>query len=106
MKKLVVVMAMGFFTVGSSLAGTTPGLVDEISEKVSVDLSTITLDKFGEDFVKVQFKIYDGLIQIQNIEASQADLKELIIDELREIHVRTPYSESKIHNYKFTFEKK
>jgi len=106
MKRLVVVMAMGFFTVGSSLAGSNPVLIEEISQKVNIDLSTITLDKFGKDFVHVQFKIYDGLIQVESIEASQVGLKELVIEELKEIHVRTPYSESEVHNYRFTFEKK
>lgn len=106
MKKVVVLVAMGLFTIGSSFAGSDPVLIDEISQKVNIDLSTITLDEYEVDFVQVQFKIYDGLIQIVKIEASQVELMELIISKLKEIHVRTPYNESEIHNYNFTFEKK
>ncbi|MFT5860047.1 MAG: hypothetical protein ACI865_002155 [Flavobacteriaceae bacterium] len=106
MKKVVVLIAMGLFTFGSSFAGSDPVLIDEISQKVKIDLSTITLDKYEADFVLVQFKIYDGLIQIIKVEASQPELRELVIAELKEIHVKTPYSESEIHNFNFTFEKK
>ncbi|MDX2362645.1 MAG: hypothetical protein QNK23_17685 [Crocinitomicaceae bacterium] len=106
MKRVIVLVAMGLFTIGSSFAGSDPVLIEEISQKVKIDLSMITLNEYEEDFVQVQFKIYDGLIQIVNIEASQAELMELVISELKEIHVRTPYSESEIHNYNFTFEKK
>jgi len=106
MKKTVVLIAMGLFTIGSSFAGSNPILTDEISQKVKIDLSTITLDKYEEDFVHVQFKIYNGLIQIVKIEGSQAELIGLIISELKEIHVQTPYSESEVHNFNFTFQKK
>ncbi|MCJ8288490.1 MAG: hypothetical protein HRT58_00545 [Crocinitomicaceae bacterium] len=106
MKKVVILIAMGLFTIGSSFAGSDPVLIEEISQKVTIDLSTITLDKYEKDFVLVQFKIYDGLIQIVKIEASQPELKYLIISELEEIHIKTPYSESEIHNFNFTFKKK
>tara|TARA_B110000305_G_scaffold154647_1_gene171339 strand:+ start:2261 stop:2581 length:321 start_codon:yes stop_codon:yes gene_type:complete len=106
MKKVVVLIVMGLFTIGSSFAGSDPALIEEISQKVKIDLSSITLNEYEEDFVQVKFKIYDGLIQIVNIESSQLELMELIISELNEIHVRTPYSESEIYNFNFTFEKK
>ncbi|MDX2360965.1 MAG: hypothetical protein QNK23_09175 [Crocinitomicaceae bacterium] len=106
MKRIVVLIVIGLFTIGSSFAGSDPVLIEEISQKVNIDLSTITLDQYEEDFVQVQFMIYDGLIQIVNIEASQPELKELVISALKEIHIRTPYSESEIQNYIFTFEKK
>ena len=106
MKKAVILIVMGLCTIGSSFAGSDPILIDEISQKVQIDLSTIILDKYEKDFVQVQFKIYDGLIQIVKIEASQVALMDLIISELKEIHIRTPYSESEIHNFNFTFEKK
>ena len=106
MKNLIILLAMGFLTIGSSYASSDPVLHKEISQKVNIDLSKITLDKYEEDFVLVEFKIYDGLIQIINIEESQLALKSLIIKSLEEIHVRTPYSETEIHSYNFTFEKK
>ena len=106
MKNLIVLIAMSFFTIGSSFASSDPVLHEEISQKVNIDLSKIVLDKYETDFVLVEFKIYDGLIQIVNIEASQSVLKSLIIAALEEIHVGTPYNESEIHNYNFTFEKK
>ena len=106
MKNLTILVALVFFTIGSSFASSDPLLHKEISQKVNVDLSTIILDKYEANFVLVEFKIYDGLIQIVNIEASQSALKSLIIKELEKLHVNTPYSESEIHNYNFTFEKK
>lgn len=106
MRNAIILIAIGLFTIGTSLAGSNPILIEEISQKVEIDLSTITLDQYQADFVHVQFKIYDGLIQIVNIEASQVILMELIMNELKEIHIRTPYSESEILNFNFTFEKK
>ena len=106
MKKLIVLLAISILSVSTSLAGSDPALFQEISQKVNMDLSTITLDQYQEDFVQVQFKIYDGLILIENIEASQSELKDLIIKELKDIHISTPYSESEVHNFNFTFEKK
>lgn len=106
MRKVIVLVAIGLFTIGSSFAGSDPVLIKEIRQKVKIDLSTITLDQYSKDFVDVRFKIYDGVIQIIKIKASQLELKELILNELKEIHVRTPYSETEIHNYNFTFEKK
>lgn len=106
MKKLIVLFAISILSVSTSLAGSDPVLLQEISQKVNMDLSTITLDQYEEDFVQVQFKIYDGLILIENIEASQSELKKLIIKELKGIHISTPYSESEVHNFNFTFEKK
>ena len=106
MKNLIVLIAMSLLTISSSFAGSDPGLIEEISQKVKINLSTIILDKYKKDFVKVQFKIYDGLIQIESIESSQVELMEMIANKLNEIHVKTPYSESEIHNFNFTFEKK
>ena len=106
MKKLIVLIVMGLFTISSSFAGSNPELREEISQKVNIDLSSITLDKYEKDFVHVQFTIFDGLIQIENIEGSQLELMDLIISELEEIHVKTPYTENEIHNFNFTFTKK
>ena len=106
MKNLAALIVIVFFTIGSSIAGSSPNLFQEISQKVKTDLSTITLNEHQEDFVLVQFKIYDGLIQIEKIEGSQLELKELIICELKDIHITTPYSESEIHSFNFTFEKR
>lgn len=106
MKRIVILVTMSLFIVGSCFAGFDPILTKEIRQKVKIDLSTITLGKYDLDFVEVQFKIYDGIIQIEKIEASQLELMELVIKELREIHIRTPYSESDIYKYNFTFEKK
>lgn len=106
MRKVIVLVAVGLLTIGSSFAGSDPVLIKEISQKVKIDLSTITLNQYSKDFVDVQFKIFDGVINIIKIEASQVELKELVMSELMDIHVKTPYSESEIHNYNFTFEKK
>jgi hypothetical protein len=106
MKRIVVLIVMGLFSISMSFAESDPELIEEISEKVQIDLSAITLDQYEQDFVKVEFKIYDGLIQIVNIKASQPELKKLIISELKEIHVKNPYSESEVYNFNFTFKKK
>lgn len=106
MKRVIVLVATSLFIAGSCFAGFDPVLIKEIRQKVKIDLSTITLDAYDNDFVEVQFKIYDGVIQIEKIEASQLELMELVIKELKEIHIRTPYSESDVHQYNFTFEKK
>ena len=106
MKKVIILIVMGLFTISSSFAASDPALAEEISQKVKINLSSITLDEYKADFVQVRFKIYDGLIKIVQIEASQTELKELIINELKEIHIITPYSESEVHNFNFTFVKK
>ncbi|MDG1330947.1 MAG: hypothetical protein P8P74_01350 [Crocinitomicaceae bacterium] len=106
MKKVIVLIAISLLNIGSSFAGSDPELKEEITQKVQIDLSGITLDKYEEDFVHVEFKIYDGLINVVNIKASQPELKELIMDKLNEIHIKTSYSENEIHNFNFTFKKK
>ena len=104
MKNIVTLVALILLTIGSFTAQNNTNLKTEISEKVNVDLRKIKLDKNGNDFVQVKFKINDSLIQIVNIEASLVKLKDLIISELMEIQVRFPYSEHEIHNFNFTFE--
>lgn len=42
------------------------------------------VDKYNEDYGLVQYIIYDGLIQTLKMDASQLNLKELIIVELQE----------------------
>lgn len=106
MKKVVVLVAISLFNIGFGFAGSDPELKEEITQKMQIDLSTITLDKYQGDFVNVQFKIFDGAIYVLNIEGSQDELKQLVMTKLNEIHVHTPYSESEVHNFKFTFKKK
>ncbi len=106
MKNIIVLFATAFFTINSSFASSDPMLSNEIRQKLKIDLSTIRLDQYSTDFVDVKFKIYDGVIKIIKIEASQLELKELVMTELLEIHIRTPYNENEIHNFNFTFEKK
>ena len=106
MKRIVSLMVIGLFSISMSFAESNPELIEEIGEKVQIDLSAITLDQYEQDFVKVEFKIYDGLIQIVNIKASQPELRDMIISELEAIKVKNPYSETKVYNFNFTFKTK
>jgi PDZ domain-containing secreted protein len=103
MKKIIVLLAICLLTISSSFAQSVPGLKKEISQKVNVDLSSIHLNEKEDDFVKVKFKIYDGIIKVLNIEASQTILKDLIISKLNEIEITTPSNEIEVHNFHFTF---
>ncbi|MFK7783884.1 MAG: hypothetical protein AB8B56_02150 [Crocinitomicaceae bacterium] len=105
MKKVVVLIAISLFNIGFGFAESDPELKEEITQKMQIDLSGITLGKYQDDFVNVQFRIFDGTIYVLDIQGSQNELKQLVIDQLNEIHVHTPYSESEVHNFKFTFKK-
>lgn len=105
MKKVVLVLAFGFFSLFSLFAGTVPGLDSEMEQKVVVDLSEIQLDKYVEDYVLVSFNIVDGIIKIDEISGTQVVLTKAIIKELVQMRVESKYDADVTYRYKFTFEK-
>ena len=88
-----------------SFAINDPSLVDEISSKVTLDLSMVELDQYTPDYVVVRFKIVDGEIKIKEIESSKFELKKLVIAKLLQMQIESDYNPEEIYAYKFTFEK-
>ena len=105
MKKLILVVVFGFFSWSSLFAASTPGLDNEIGQKVVIDLSNIELDTYSEDYVLVSFKIVDGQIKINDIQGSQVELKKAIIKKLVQMEIESNYDANATYRYKFTFEK-
>lgn len=104
MKKLVVVLVAAILSIGTSFAGSNPGLIEEIEEKVIIDLNGVELDRYNEDYVIVSFQIIDDEIKIQEINGSSDQLKEKVIKELYAIHVDSAYESGKTYNFRFTFD--
>lgn len=105
MKTAVLVFAISLFSFGASYASTNPNLKKEITKKVTIDLKQEGVSFSDKDFVKVSFTIDNGEILILELNATQEVLKELIIRELKEIHVQSEYGFNETYNYKFTFSK-
>ena len=103
MKKLI--LMIGILVASISLAGENPYLKNKITENVSVDLSTVDLDEFHQDFVVVSFSIKDFQIKIIEIQGSQEVLIQMITSELLAMYIQKVYSETDVFNYKFTFKK-
>ena len=104
MKKLVLVIVLGF----SSLSFGSPkseGIGAELKNKVSVDLSTIRLNMYEEDYVIVDFTIVDGMINIVEIGGTQNALVDLMVSELQTFVVESGYDKDKLYLYEFTLEK-
>ncbi|MFT5778153.1 MAG: hypothetical protein ACI837_001109 [Crocinitomicaceae bacterium] len=104
MRKLIVVFVLGVLSISSSLAGG-PRLVDEIKEKVILDLSDVELNQYAEDYVLVSFKIVNGKIEIKDISGTQVELKKLIVKKLVQMNIESNYNVNALYSYKFKFEK-
>ena len=105
MKKLVVLFVIGLLTMSTGFEKGIPDLVREIEKKVIVDLSNVELSEVHPEYVIINFKIVNGQINIQGINGTSEELKEIITKELYEIHIDSEYSEDKSYIYRFTFEK-
>ena len=105
MKKVAFALMVGILAFSPTFASNNPELVEEIHEKVIIDLSTIELDKYNQDYVLVHFKISNGRIDILEAHGSTIELKELIVKKLMQLDIKSNYLESGIYRYNFTFEK-
>ena len=104
MKTLTVLLIMGAISFGTVFANNNdPILKKEITKKVTIDLKQEGVDFSCKDFVKVSFKIYEGEIQILEMNATQVALKELVERELEEMKITSPYGFNQTYYYKFTF---
>ncbi|MDX2359284.1 MAG: hypothetical protein QNK23_00665 [Crocinitomicaceae bacterium] len=104
MKKIAILLMMGFYSL-SSFGGNNPGLVEEISSGMNLDLSTIVLDKYEADFVEVTFTVVNGEIKIRGLRATQYELRMLVVKKLVTMKIESDYDEETIYKCKFTFEK-
>lgn len=104
MKKLVLCLVLGFSTMSYSMP-ISGGIGSELKNKVNVDLSAIQLNKYEEDYVLVDFKVVDGMIEIVKASGTQSDLIELMVSELQTLVVESGYEKDMVYRYKFTFEK-
>ncbi len=105
MKRVIVLLVACILTASASWAKGTPDLAQEIESKIFVDLSNIELNQYSPDYVMVSFRVMNDEIKIQEINGTSQELKDIIIKELYEIRVDSPYSEDKTYTYRFTFEK-
>ncbi|XOV68855.1 MAG: hypothetical protein ACFHU9_06655 [Fluviicola sp.] len=103
MKKVVVALFVGLFTISSSFAGENPKLVKEIQRKIKVDLSGIHLEKSKDHFVLVKFKVVDQDIEILNVKGSKEELTDLMLTELEEMFITSDADPGKIYQFKFNF---
>ena len=105
MKTIIALLSAIVFSTGTSFATGNPDLVHEIKSKIFVDLSTIDINESGQDYVTVSFRIVDAEIKIMEIGSSNRELEKIIIRELNDIHVDSPYISGRTYVYRFTFEK-
>jgi hypothetical protein len=105
MKKLVVLFILSVFTMSTSFASGNPELFKEIKRKLRLDMSQVDLNDNKKDFVLVRFKIVDNEIKIKDIDGSNVELKEAMVQELYSIEIDSNYSEGKTYLYRFTFMK-
>ena len=103
MKKLILII--GILAATASFGAKNPSLNGEIVANVNPDLSMIELDESHQDFVIVSFSIKDSQISIVDILGSQEELIQLIISELRDMHIEGTYSDTAVFNCKFIFKK-
>ena len=104
MKKLALLLVMGLVAL-SSFGGNNPELSEEISEGMNIDLSTVELNEYEEDFVEVTFRVINGQIKIQGLKATQYELKRLVVKKLITMRIKSDYEAGKIYRCRFTFEK-
>lgn len=105
MKTVLSLIVFLVLSVNVTLASGNPDLVREIKAKINIDLSSVELNRFNEDYVTVSFRIMEGEIKILEISGSHKVLKAMMIKELNQIHVDAPYEDGKTYVYRFTFEK-
>jgi hypothetical protein len=105
MKKIALIVTIGFLMMSTAFAGNNPSLKKLINRKIKIDLSHIELDKYVQDYVNVTFKIVKGEIQIVESHATQTDLRKEITKALKKLEVTCEYEEGETYQYKFTFEK-
>ncbi len=105
MKTAIALLTVLLFSAGTSFASGNPDLVHEIRNKIYVDLSNVEINEAGQDYVTVSFRIVDSEIKILEVGGSNDELEELIIRELNQIHVDSPYISGRTYVYRFTFEK-
>lgn len=105
MKKIALIVVMGFLMISTAFAGNNPSLKKLLNRKIKIDLSHIELDKYKPDYVNVSFKIVAGEIQIVEIHGTQTELKREITKALKKLDITCEYEEGETYQYKFTFEK-
>lgn len=103
MKKLVIGLAL--FSSLWSFGSNNPELKNEIDRKMKIEFNDIELNQGYQDFVSVSFKINKGHIEIQDINGSSNELKELVITELNDLIINADYKEGEVYLYKFTFKR-
>ena len=105
MKTAISLFVFLVLSVHVTRASGNPDLVREIKAKINVDLSSIELNRYKQDYVTVSFRIIEGEIKILEIGGTHKELKAIMIKELNQIHVDAPYENGKTYVYRFTFEK-
>lgn len=81
-----------------------PELVKEIEKKVFVELDGMEINRTAKDYVIVSFRIVHGSIKIMEVNGSNKQLKEKMIEKLCDLQVESNYDPGKTYNYKFTFD--
>lgn len=103
MKKLMFIV--GILVANISLGADNPTLKNEISDKLTLDLSKIELVEDHQDFVVVSFYICNGKIEIAEIMGSQKQLVQKVKNKLSQLKVGQEYDGETLYLYKITFKK-
>jgi len=103
MKKLIFIISI--LASNICLGAGTPPLKEEITKKLILDLSKVELDENHQDFVIVNFHIYNGEIKIAEITGSQKQLIQKVKSKLSQLNIEQECDEGKLYRYKFTFSK-
>lgn len=103
MKKLLLIIAVSIAQI--SWGAINPPLQNEITDKLILDLSEIELDENHSDFVRVNFRICEGRIELEEITGTQKELVQKVKNKLKQLFIEGTYDEEALYRYKFTFEK-
>lgn len=82
-----------------------PDLVQELLDKMILDLSEVEFHEEFHDYVIVQFTICDQRIDIHSIEGSNQEVIEAVQIKMNRLEIHADHQEDKVYNFKFTFEK-
>ena len=103
MKNLMLIIGVLISTI--SFGADTHPLKNELTEKLIFDLSDVELDNNHEDFVLVNFHIFDGEIEITEITGTQIKLIQKVKKKMSLLKIDEDYEEGKLYHYKLTFKK-
>jgi hypothetical protein len=79
---------------------------ERLQEIITFKNGILPIEKDESEFVRVSFKVNEeGLVEILEMNFSNEEVKDQLVEKLSEIAVDENHDSKKIYNYNFTFKK-